>query len=75
MRVEAVRVQSDLNDNIKVINMKKKYPNGFLAVKGLSFGVAKGEIFGLLGPNGAGKSTTFNITTAMIPRSSGDIKL
>lgn len=41
----------------------------------MSFGVAPGEIFGLLGPNGAGKSTTFNIATAMISRSSGDVKL
>jgi ABC-type multidrug transport system ATPase subunit len=42
----------------------KKYPNGYLAIKDNSFGVAPGETFGLLGPNGAGKSTTFNILTA-----------
>ena len=33
----------------------------------------KGEIFGLLGPNGAGKSTTFNIITAVIPKTDGNV--
>ena len=33
---------------------------GFNAVKGISFGVKRGEVFSLLGVNGAGKSSTFN---------------
>jgi ABC-type multidrug transport system ATPase subunit len=53
----------------------KKYGNGFLAIRNNSFSVRKGEIFGLLGPNGAGKSTTFNIVTAAIPKTSGDVKI
>jgi len=73
---EASRVQSPgNNDRIKVLHLRKTYSNGYTAVKDLSFGVGPGEIFGLLGPNGAGKSTTFNITTAMIPRTGGDIEL
>ena len=45
---------------ISVSNLIKKYGD-FLAVKGISFEVYEGEIFGLLGPNGAGKSTTLEI--------------
>ena len=45
---------------ISVKNLYKKY-GSFEAVKGISFDVFEGEIFGLLGPNGAGKSTTLEI--------------
>ena len=43
---------------MKMINFSKKF-NKFEAVKGLTFGVKKSEVFGLLGVNGAGKTTTF----------------
>jgi ABC-2 type transport system ATP-binding protein len=47
-----------MSDNlIEVENLVKRY-NGTAVVKGVSFSVARGEIFGLLGPNGAGKTTT-----------------
>jgi ABC-2 type transport system ATP-binding protein len=47
-----------MTDNlIEVRNLTKRY-NGTAVVKGVSFSVARGEIFGLLGPNGAGKTTT-----------------
>jgi ABC-2 type transport system ATP-binding protein len=36
------------------------------AVRGLSFSVAPGEIFGLLGPNGAGKTTTIRVLTTLL---------
>jgi ABC-2 type transport system ATP-binding protein len=42
---------------IEAQNLVKRY-NGTAVVKGVSFSVAEGEIFGLLGPNGAGKTTT-----------------
>jgi ABC-2 type transport system ATP-binding protein len=45
---------------IEVSGLSKTYGN-FEAVKGLSFTVYKGEIFGLLGPNGAGKSSTLEM--------------
>jgi ABC-2 type transport system ATP-binding protein len=43
----------------------------FEAVKGVSFEVADGEIFGLLGPNGAGKSTLIRMMTTLIPVTAG----
>src|ERR1700680_4234736 len=42
------------------------------AVKGVSFTIGKGEIFGLLGPNGAGKSTTINMMCGYLEATSGD---
>ena len=53
---------------IDVRNLQKTYPGGVEAVKGITFGVAPGEVFGLLGPNGAGKSTTIGmLTTTILP--------
>ena len=47
-----------MSDNvIEVENLTKRY-DGTAVVNGISFSVARGEIFGLLGPNGAGKTTT-----------------
>jgi ABC-2 type transport system ATP-binding protein len=48
-------------DAVVVNDLAKRYPNGTEAVRGLSFRVGAGEIFGILGPNGAGKSTTMSI--------------
>jgi len=66
---------SENKDPIKAIHIKKIYPNGCMAVKDITFGVAGGEIFGLLGPNGAGKSTAFSIITGMFRRTAGRIEL
>ena len=43
----------------------------FTAVKGITFAVEEGEIFGLLGPNGAGKSTLIRMLTTLLPPSEG----
>lgn len=43
------------------VNDLKKFYGDFAAVKGVSFSVKKGEIFGILGPNGAGKTTTLEM--------------
>src|SRR6185295_6758244 len=53
-----------------VRNIVKKYGD-FEAVKGITFDVAPGEIFGLLGPNGAGKSTLIRMMTTLLPPTSG----
>ncbi len=45
------------------------------AVRGISFQIAKGEIFGLLGPNGAGKSTTISMLTGLLEPTSGTVKM
>ena len=55
---------------ISVENIVKKYGD-FEAVKGITFDVKDGEIFGLLGPNGAGKSTLIRMMTTLIPITSG----
>ncbi len=57
---------------ISVKDLVKEY-GSFRAVKGISFDVQEGEIFGLLGPNGAGKSTTLEIIETLRPKTSGTI--
>jgi ABC-2 type transport system ATP-binding protein len=57
---------------ISVKDLVKNYGN-FEAVKGISFDVYEGEIFGLLGPNGAGKSTTLEIIETLREKTSGKI--
>ncbi len=55
---------------IEVENLVKKYGD-FEAVKGISFKVNRGEIFGFLGPNGAGKTTTVHVLTTLLRLTSG----
>ena len=51
-------------------NLVKKYGEN-VAVKGISFTMEEGEVFGLLGPNGAGKSTTISMLTCLFPPTEG----
>ncbi|HEY6578102.1 MAG TPA: ABC transporter ATP-binding protein, partial [Rhizomicrobium sp.] len=55
-----------------VANLRKTYRNT-VAVDGISFTVAPGEIVGLLGPNGAGKTTTVNMILGVLEPSAGAI--
>ena len=64
----------DSTPAIEVKNVVKRYGD-FEAVKGVSFEVRKGEIFGLLGPNGAGKSTLIRMMTTLIPITSGTVQV
>ena len=57
---------------ITVKNLVKNYGK-FNAVKGISFDVQEGEIFGLLGPNGAGKSTTLEIIETLREKTGGEV--
>src|SRR6188768_1023185 len=57
---------------ISVKELVKNY-GSFHAVKGISFDVYEGEIFGLLGPNGAGKSTTLEIIETLREKTSGEV--
>lgn len=60
------------NPIIQVSHLFKSYQN-FEAVKGISFDVSRGEIFGLLGPNGAGKTTTLEIIETLRPKTGGTV--
>jgi len=64
-----------LGPAVAVSGLRKTYPNGVEAVKGIDFEVAAGEVFGLLGPNGAGKSTTIGMLTTTIVPTSGSARL
>ena len=59
---------------VEVKELRKQYdpPKGVLAVDGVSFDIAEGEIFSLLGPNGAGKSTTISMLSCLLKPSDGD---
>ena len=62
-----------MTDNvIEIKNITKKFGN-FTAVKGISFSIKEGEIFGLLGPNGAGKTTTLNMVLGLLHPTTGKI--
>jgi ABC-2 type transport system ATP-binding protein len=64
-----------MNGNvIEVSNLTKRY-NGTAVVKGISFAVAHGEIFGLLGPNGAGKTTTILMLLGLSEISDGQARV
>lgn len=72
-----------MSNVIEVQNLKKTYQlpradrtagkTEFEAVKGTSFTVGKGEIFGILGPNGAGKTTTLEILEGLKTQTSGQV--
>ena len=59
---------------IEVKNLTKRY-NGVAVVNGISFSVARGEIFGLLGPNGAGKTTTILMLLGLSEISNGQARV
>jgi ABC-2 type transport system ATP-binding protein len=59
---------------IHVDNLTKTF-DSFIAVKGISFDVAQGEVFAFLGPNGAGKTTTIKMLTTILRPSSGTVEL
>jgi ABC-2 type transport system ATP-binding protein len=56
---------------IRVEGLTKRFGE-FTAVDGVSFEVARGELFGLLGPNGAGKTTLVRMLTTLLPPSAGE---
>ena len=65
---------------IAIRNLQKRYASqdgseGTLALKGVSFDVPQGQIFGLLGPNGAGKSTLINILAGLVNKTGGSAEI
>lgn len=62
----------DTKNIIEVKDLIKNYEK-VEAVRGISFNVKEGEIFGLLGPNGAGKTTTLEIMETLREKTSGEV--
>jgi len=60
-------------DVLIVEDIHKVYDDGTYAVRGVSFRVREGEIYGLIGPNGAGKTTTLRIITGLIKPTRGRV--
>lgn len=64
-----------MNEDILVVSKLAKSYGENQAVRGITFSIPKGEIFGLLGPNGAGKSTTISMLAGLVPPTSGMISI
>jgi ABC-2 type transport system ATP-binding protein len=60
---------------IEIRNLTKTYPNGFTALRDVSFEIGRGEIVGYLGPNGAGKTTTIKVLTDLIRPTEGKVRV
>ena len=60
---------------LEIRQLRKVYPNGFEALKGIDLDVEEGEFFALLGPNGAGKSTTIGIVSSLVRRTAGSLRI
>ncbi|MEE2766918.1 MAG: ABC transporter ATP-binding protein [Pseudomonadota bacterium] len=60
---------------LTIRDLRKTYPNGFEALKGISMDVSEGDFFALLGPNGAGKSTTIGIVCSLVNKSGGSVSV
>jgi ABC-type multidrug transport system ATPase subunit len=56
-------------------DLTKTFPGGVEAVRGVSFEIAEGEVFGLLGPNGAGKTTTMRMLGTLLEPTSGTARV
>jgi ABC-2 type transport system ATP-binding protein len=63
-----------MSSTIVVDDLRKRY-NAVEALRGVSFEVDRGEVFGLLGPNGAGKTTTVEILEGYRPRDEGTVSV
>ena len=60
---------------LEILDLKKTYPGGTEALKGISLTVKEGDFYALLGPNGAGKSSTIGIIGSLVTKTSGTVKI
>jgi ABC-2 type transport system ATP-binding protein len=58
---------------LRIDDLRKIYPTGVEALRGVSLEIAEGQFFGLLGPNGAGKSTLIHCTTGLATPTDGSV--
>jgi ABC-2 type transport system ATP-binding protein len=72
--ISGIKEQAMQETILKVNALRKSY-GALEVVKGISFDIKRGEVFGLLGPNGAGKTTTISMITALIQPDDGEINV
>lgn len=60
---------------LEIIDLVKTYSTGVKAVQGINLTVEQGDFYALLGHNGAGKSTTIGIISALVNKTSGQVKV
>lgn len=60
---------------LNIQGLKKTYPGGVEAVKGIDLKVEQGDFFALLGPNGAGKSTTIGVISSLVNKTQGQVEV
>lgn len=63
------------DEAVVLTDVRKTYPSGAVALRGLSFSVRRGEIFCLVGPNGSGKTTSLRILGTQLTPSSGEVRV
>ena len=69
------QISPDAGAALSVRDLRKTYPGGVEALKGVSLDVAPGDFYALLGPNGAGKSTLIGIISSLVNRTSGEVSV
>lgn len=67
-------METDESAAVEVEGLRKNY-GPFQALKGVSFAVRKGEVYGLIGPNGAGKTTTLRVLATLLRISGGSVRI
>ncbi|HEX6999425.1 MAG TPA: ABC transporter ATP-binding protein [Gammaproteobacteria bacterium] len=60
---------------LEIHDLRKVYPSGVEALKGIDLTVRQGDFFALLGPNGAGKTTAIGIVTSLVTKTSGTVRV
>jgi len=60
---------------LSIQNLRKTYPNGIEALKGIDFDVSPGDFYALLGPNGAGKTTAIGIICSLVNKTAGSVRI
>src|SRR3954454_6530924 len=61
--------------NVSLRNIRKAYPNGFEAIKGIDFEIGDGQFCVLVGPSGCGKSTLLRMVAGLETITAGDIDI
>jgi ABC-2 type transport system ATP-binding protein len=72
---QTLSARSESGGNIIEVHDLQRRFGDFYAVKGVTFSVRRGEVFGLLGANGAGKTTTFRMLCGLLPLTGGEVRV